>query len=81
MKNTDHKNKPKEKPTKSVDPTLPDSDADKTGTDDDADNTDTGTKEKGDGSNKFSKPKREPNPDRTGIDTDADKTKKEQPSK
>jgi len=63
------------------DNTLPDNDADKTGTDMGADKTQPGGAKKGKGASKFDKPKREPNPDRTGIDIHSDKTKKENSSK
>ncbi|MDI1356166.1 MAG: hypothetical protein PSX36_14700 [bacterium] len=74
MKKRKKSETPKERPSRTDDPTLPDSDSDKSGSDDDADSTETGGKESG--SHKFSKPKREVDPDRTGIDTNADKTKK-----
>ncbi len=52
-------------------PIVPDTGADKSGTDTDSDKTHK-RKEPG----KFDKPEKEVNPDKTGIDTDSDITKK-----
>lgn len=50
---------------------IPDTDADKTGTDFDSDKT-----EKRKEPSKFDKPEKETDPDKTGIDTDSDSTKR-----
>ena len=78
MKKKDKKNATGKLPICNADSIGLDIDADKSGTDTNSDTTNPNGAEKSKGTNKFDKPKREPNPDRTGIDIKSDKTKKKQ---